>query len=466
MRTTTDTDRLGDEIAELAAHLRCGNPPLADPHPDVRRSPAGADQGALSCAHWLSGASASELGAAREHRAHRPRTSPTCRRRPRFSPVDKSATRKFAPSRASRRRRPRKRRFSRWRDRRRRPSSSASVAAIVWRCGTRRTSDRGTSPTAVGCGTSARTDEGLVRFDVQLGRTRRQSCGGRSRRRWQRAWGRSPRKRRRRRCVALMPSSRSPSQYLAGGTARRRPIEVVRPRRRGLRSRRPDTAARSTTEPRSRRRRTERLLCDASVVEVVEDSRGHVRSRRPVAAGGRFRRCSAEPFDFGIAHRRFSGMHEPIRGRPHVVPWARDGVGDDAREPVLALAGGITRTSTSTRSAWSATARAIPVLPARRARMWGLLCRAAPALAGDPTDTIRAQNRAAGIVVERAHGVSALGWAPAGLRSCRLLPGRHDSVAGFAASDRENGGASPRAAARFKPCDRRLRHARDGLAKP
>ena len=67
MRTTTETDRLGDEIAELAAHLDAATHRLLTLIRRFDEAGGWADQGALSCAHWLSWRIGLDLGAAREH---------------------------------------------------------------------------------------------------------------------------------------------------------------------------------------------------------------------------------------------------------------------------------------------------------------------------------------------------------------------------------------------------------------
>ena len=67
MRTTVDTDRLGDEIAELAAHLDAATHRLLTLIRRFDEARGWADQGALSCAHWLSWRIGLERGAAREH---------------------------------------------------------------------------------------------------------------------------------------------------------------------------------------------------------------------------------------------------------------------------------------------------------------------------------------------------------------------------------------------------------------
>ena len=67
MRTTADTDRLGDEIAELAAHLDAATHRLLTPMRRFDEAGGWADQGALSCAHWLSWRIGLDPGAAREH---------------------------------------------------------------------------------------------------------------------------------------------------------------------------------------------------------------------------------------------------------------------------------------------------------------------------------------------------------------------------------------------------------------
>ncbi|MCW5889054.1 MAG: DUF222 domain-containing protein [bacterium] len=65
--TYADEERLGDEIAELAAHLDAATHRLLVLIGDFDAAGAWADQGALSCAHWLGWRIGLELGAAREH---------------------------------------------------------------------------------------------------------------------------------------------------------------------------------------------------------------------------------------------------------------------------------------------------------------------------------------------------------------------------------------------------------------
>jgi len=62
-----DTDHLGDEIAELAAHLDAATHRLLALIRRFDEAGGWADQGALSCAHWLSWRIGLDLGAAREH---------------------------------------------------------------------------------------------------------------------------------------------------------------------------------------------------------------------------------------------------------------------------------------------------------------------------------------------------------------------------------------------------------------
>lgn len=63
----TDIEHLADEIAELAAHLDAATHRLLTLIRRFDESGAWADQGALSCAHWLSWRVGLDLGAAREH---------------------------------------------------------------------------------------------------------------------------------------------------------------------------------------------------------------------------------------------------------------------------------------------------------------------------------------------------------------------------------------------------------------
>jgi len=65
--TSEEKERLGDEIAELAAHLDAATHRLLTLIRRFDESGAFADQGALTCAHWLCWRIGLELGAAREH---------------------------------------------------------------------------------------------------------------------------------------------------------------------------------------------------------------------------------------------------------------------------------------------------------------------------------------------------------------------------------------------------------------
>jgi hypothetical protein len=64
--TVSETDRLGDEIAELAAHLNAATAHLLEL---IREFDAhgGWANGFRSCAHWLAWRVRLNLGAAREH---------------------------------------------------------------------------------------------------------------------------------------------------------------------------------------------------------------------------------------------------------------------------------------------------------------------------------------------------------------------------------------------------------------
>jgi Domain of unknown function (DUF222) len=62
-----DRERLGDEIAELSAHLDAATHRLLTLIRRFDESGGWADQGALSCSHWLSWRIGLDLGAAREH---------------------------------------------------------------------------------------------------------------------------------------------------------------------------------------------------------------------------------------------------------------------------------------------------------------------------------------------------------------------------------------------------------------
>jgi hypothetical protein len=65
--TYADKERLGEEIAELAVHLDAATHRLLELIVRFDESGGWADQGALTCAHWLSWRIGLDLGAAREH---------------------------------------------------------------------------------------------------------------------------------------------------------------------------------------------------------------------------------------------------------------------------------------------------------------------------------------------------------------------------------------------------------------
>jgi len=92
--SATDLDRLGDEIAELSAHLDAATARLLDL---IREFDArgGWANGFRSCAAWLSWRVGFAPGAAREHVrvARALGTLPSCRRR---SPAASSRTRRSA----------------------------------------------------------------------------------------------------------------------------------------------------------------------------------------------------------------------------------------------------------------------------------------------------------------------------------------------------------------------------------
>src|SRR6185503_7013219 len=63
----TDMERLGDEIAELSAHLDAATHRFLTLIRRFDEAGGWAAEGALTCAHWLSWRVGLELGAAREH---------------------------------------------------------------------------------------------------------------------------------------------------------------------------------------------------------------------------------------------------------------------------------------------------------------------------------------------------------------------------------------------------------------
>ena len=319
MRTTSDTDRIGDEIAELAAHLDAARHRLLALIHRFDESGGWADQGALSCAHWLSWRIGLDLGAAREHVrvARAPADLPLVddalsRGQVSYSKV-RALTRVATPATEAA-----------LLDMAR--SSTASQLERISRSYRRAVrnaaNERPEDEPYHRWLRERETEDGLVRFDVQLrpeeaAIVRRALEAAMQRRRDASAETRPVSLRRVDALVAVA------EQYLAGGaTAAAPPVEVVVHVDAAALDE-PDAAGMLDDGTALAPSATNRLLCDASVVEVVEDSRGNVldvgRRRRTIPT---LLRRALRLRDRGC---RFPGCTNRVVDGHHVVPWARGG---------------------------------------------------------------------------------------------------------------------------------------------
>ena len=273
------------------------------------------------------------------------------------------------------------------------------------------------------------TERGLVRFEVQLRPDEAAVVRRALEAAMQRAWdatdvpaGTSPASLRRADAIVAVAE-----QYLAGGnTVASPPVEVVvHVDAAGLAQ--PDTSSTLDDGTALGPATTDRLLCDAAVVEVVDDSRGNVldvgRRRRTIPT---LLRRALRLRDGGC---RFPGCTNRHVDGHHVVPWARGGV--TALENLCSLCRRHHTFVMSTASDGGRRRGRVPVLPARGSGGHRRLRRpsAADRSAGRAT-------RAASNGRDRdrcVDGVPTLGRAAAGLRPCRVLfdssAGRRESVA-------------------------------------
>ncbi|HEV7730950.1 MAG TPA: DUF222 domain-containing protein [Candidatus Binatia bacterium] len=312
-----DRERLGDEIAELAAHLDAATHRLLTLIGRFDESGGWADQGALTCAHWLSWRVGLELGPAREHvrvaRALRalPQTDEALRLgQVSYSKV-RALTRVAGPENEDALL----------------AMARASTASQLERiCRGYRTAMRNAADGLPGDEEDTRwvrehdTEAGFVRLDIQL----RPEEAAMVRRAIELALSRSwtatdvPAETRwgpMRRTDAFVAVVET---YLSGSTEAGPPMEVVVHVDAGS-----DAGATLDDGTALPPATAERLSCDAAVVEVVEDSRGNVldvgRRRRSIptllrrALRLRDRSCRFP----GCTNRRVDGHH--------VVPWARGG---------------------------------------------------------------------------------------------------------------------------------------------
>jgi len=313
-----DTDQLGDEIAELAAHLDAATHRLLTLIRRFDEAGGWADQGALTCAHWLSWRIGLDLGAAREHvrvaraLADLPLVDEALRQgQVSYSKV-RALTRVATPGTEATLLEMAQ-------------SSTASQLERICR-GYRRAQRNaaGERPEDEADRRWVRvrdTDDGLVRIDVQL----RPDEAAVVRRALEAAMQRGGVSAETppatlRRADALVAVA---EQYLAGGTTSAAPpVEVVMHVDAATLDE-PDSGGTLDDGTALAPATTERLLCDASVVEIVEDFRGNVldvgRRRRTIPT---LLRRALRLRDRGC---RFPGCTNRVVDGHHVVPWARGG---------------------------------------------------------------------------------------------------------------------------------------------
>jgi hypothetical protein len=308
--THADKERLGDEIAELAAHLDAATHRLLVLIGEFDASGGWADQGALSCAHWLGWRIGLELGAAREH----VRVARALRELPQIDEALRRGQISYSKVRALTRVASAETEGTLLTMAR---SATASQLERICRGYRRATRDdaRLEDEEDVRWMREGETGTGFVRFDIQL----RAEEAALLRRALEvaasRAWGtdvpagtRASSCRRADALVAILES------YLSGAANDAPPVELVVHVDAGA------TLEDGTVVPEAT---GDRLACDAAVVTVTEDSRGNVldvgRRRRTIptllrrALRLRDRGCRFP----GCTNRRVDGHH--------VVPWSQGG---------------------------------------------------------------------------------------------------------------------------------------------
>ena len=319
----SDTERLGDEIAELSAHLDAATHQLLTLIRRFDEAGGWAAEGALSCAHWLSWRVGLELGAAREHvRVARALADlPLIDDALRLGRVSYSKVRALT-----------------------RVATPATEAALLdmacsstasqlericrsYRLAFRNAADERPEDEVERRWVREReTDAGLVRFELQLRPEEAAVVRRALELAMSRAWtaadvsaGTPPPSLRRADAFVAVAEG-----YVAGATGSdptRPPVEVVV---------HVDAAALADASSGTlddgtplAPATTDRLLCDASVAEIVEDSRGNVldvsRRRRTITTA---LRRALRLRDRGC---RFPGCTNRHVDGHHVVPWSRGG---------------------------------------------------------------------------------------------------------------------------------------------
>lgn len=310
--TYADKERLGDAIAELAAHLDAATHRLLTLIADFDESGGWADQGALTCAHWLCWRVGLELGAAREHVrvARALRALPQIGEALRLGQISYSKVRALTRVAS--------------------PGDEATLLAMARAatasqleriCRGYRRAMRNAENAQPDDDADVRwvrerdTEGGFVRFEMQIraedAAILRRALELATTRAWADDVSAGTRRANLRRADALVAVAES---YLSGSMDGAPPVEMVVHVDAGATL--DDGTALSPTT-------AERLACDAVVVEVTEDSRGNVldigRRRRSIptllrrALRLRDRGCRFP----GCTNRRVDGHH--------VVPWSRGG---------------------------------------------------------------------------------------------------------------------------------------------
>ncbi len=316
---TDDLEHLGDEIAELAAHLDAATHRFLTLIARFDESDGWGYQGALTCAHWLSWRVGLDLGAAREH----VRVARALRELPQIDEALRRGQISYSKVRAL--------------TRAATPENEAALLEMA-RCSSASQLERICRGYRLALRNAAggrpdddvelrwvrerETTAGFVRFDIQLrpeeAAAFRRAMQAAASRAWQ-AEDASAGTRRTtmHRADALVAVA---EQYLAGTSDTAPPVEIVVHVDAGSTGEVGGTLDDGTALPRAT---TDRLSCDAAVVEVHEDSRGNVldlgRRRRTIPT---MLRRALRLRDGGC---RFPGCTNRFVDGHHVVPWAQGG---------------------------------------------------------------------------------------------------------------------------------------------
>jgi hypothetical protein len=313
---TTDGERLADEIAELAAHIDAATHRFLTLVARFDEAGVWADQGARTCAHWLSWRVGLDLGAAREH----VRVARALQTLPEIDEALRTARVSYSKARAL--------------TRVAKPETESALLAMA-RTSTASQLERICRGyrVAVRNATELHHEEkdelrwvheresplGFVRFDIQVTAEEAATIRRALEVARERAWGVSAGTGRcgiAHRADALVTVAEA---YL-NGTETGPPVEVVVHVDADADTEIGGTLEDGTALPRAT---TDRLLCDAAVVAVREDSRGNVldvgRRRRTIPT---LLRRALNLRDRGC---RFPGCTNRLVDGHHIVAWAKGG---------------------------------------------------------------------------------------------------------------------------------------------